>query len=153
MTLLHLRAASASDAYALWIWANDPESRKASFGRELIPWESHIVWLRAVLESPHHLLLLAVTSGDQPVGTIRFDTLDAWGTARLSYLVAPEARGRRLASALISTGLERCRHVVGRSSIVEATVDVHNERSLRVFRRLDWREAQDGRAIIFRKES
>src|SRR2546423_11917390 len=40
-----LRRGSRSDAYALWLWANDDETRGASFGRESIPWEMHVEWL------------------------------------------------------------------------------------------------------------
>ena len=41
---LRVRPAEERDLYSLWLWANDPETRRASFGRETIPWIEHVAW-------------------------------------------------------------------------------------------------------------
>ena len=104
-----LREASATDVYFLWLWANDVESRRASHGRELIPWPEHRAWFETRLNDAGTMFFVAEAEDHQPVGCIRFETTDRWSNARLSYLVAPEARGRGFARAIISAGCDELR--------------------------------------------
>lgn len=135
-----LRRAERTDAYALWLWANDPETRRASSGRATIPWAEHQSWLSDRLPDQSALVLIAVTPDGQPVGSIRFDTADAWATARLSYVVAPEARGRGLSRPLVAKGTALLRQE--RPGVeVRAEVLDDNARSLAVFRDAGWVEA------------
>jgi UDP-2,4-diacetamido-2,4,6-trideoxy-beta-L-altropyranose hydrolase len=140
---LSVRLAGEEDAYALWIWANDPETRAASFCRARIPWAEHRSWLSQTLVNPGRVTLIAVLGPDQPVGSIRFDSDDGWTTARLSYVIAPEARGKGLSGLLVLAGTE---WVVARQPDVRVWARVldSNQRSLRVFRRLGWTEDHDG---------
>lgn len=134
-----VRPAGPDDAYALWVWANDAGTREASFGREPIAWADHVAWLGRVLGDTTHGVLIARTGDGRPVGSIRFDTPDGWRTARLSYVVAPEARGRGISAPMVRAGVEwALREHPG--AAVFARVMESNERSLRVFRRLGWRE-------------
>ncbi len=135
---LHLRDATAADAYALWTWANDGVTRAASGDRPAVEWAAHVRWLDDQLQSDSVRVYIAETGDRQPVGSIRFDTRDAWGTARLSYVIAPEARGRHLSKLLVSAGVGAVRE--RHRAAVYADVLVDNERSLRVFRGLGWRE-------------
>ena len=146
---LLLRPAVAADAYMLWLWANDAESRAASFGREPIAWEAHVVWLDGCLRSASHLVLIAGLGSGQPAGVIRFDTADNWQTARLSYTIAPEVRGRGLALALVHAGTAAVR-TQHRMVHVRAEVTRGNERSLRVFSQAGgWVETEtDGSDVV-----
>lgn len=139
MEQLVVREARPEDAYALWIWANDLGTRTASNGRPEISWADHYKWFRDRLDDPSHTILLGLTPTDQPIGTIRFDSADEWATARLSYLVAPEARGLGLSAPLVSAGLMQLDRLHAHLN-VWADVMLSNPRSLRVFRRLGWRE-------------
>jgi RimJ/RimL family protein N-acetyltransferase len=138
---LRLRPAERTDAYALWLWANDPETREASHHRRLIPWLEHCAWLEAQLVGADALLLVAETPAGQPVGTARFETTDDWNTARLSYSLAPEVRGLGLSRQLISRAIAR---LAERSAWCWAYAEVTttNIRSLKVFRGLGWREEE-----------
>jgi RimJ/RimL family protein N-acetyltransferase len=137
---VRLRPADASDVYALWVWANDAESRRASGGRDEVGWASHVAWFDACLQSPAHVIFMAALPSGQPVGVVRFDTQDDWRTARLSYTVAPEARGRGLAVPIVTLGTAalRARHP---AVSIHADVSPENGRSLRVFRRNGWVES------------
>jgi RimJ/RimL family protein N-acetyltransferase len=146
---LRLRRADAGDSHGLWLWANDPGSRAGSGNRPPIAWEEHLAWLGERLLSPDALIFIAIGDGGRPVGTIRFETEDGWGRARLSYLVAPEARGTGLGRPLLLAGLAELRaHAAG--GVVEATVYPENAPSLRLFRSLGWRERReaDGRRVF-----
>lgn len=146
---LSVREAARHDTYALWIWANDPDTRAASRDRPAIPWGDHRSWLEERLKSSKHLVLLAETAEQRPVGTIRFDTVDQWLTARLSYTVAPEARGHGLSRTLVMSGVQRLR-LLHPQVAIKADVMSMNVRSRRVFERLGWQqEANPTEAVRF----
>jgi RimJ/RimL family protein N-acetyltransferase len=137
---LTLRDAVPADAYALWLWANDPESRAAAHDRPLIPWREHVAWLARQLESGDACVWIGELGG-QPAGSIRFDTPDTWRRARLSYVIAAENRGHGLGRVIVVAGLARLRALHPRT-LVWADVRRSNERSARVFARLDWRREE-----------
>lgn len=140
MTLL-LQTGRLEDAYALWLWANDPETRTAAFDRLEIPWDEHIRWVEGQLASSEALLMIARLPDGRPVGSIRFDTEDGWRTSRLSYVVAPEARGHGYGTALVEQGVAAlfARHPAAE---VKALVRSGNAASLGIFRRLGWSEVE-----------
>jgi RimJ/RimL family protein N-acetyltransferase len=140
---VRLRAARATDAYPLWIWANDPDMRHAAYDRAFISWADHLGWLARVLHDPLHLVLLAESPDGQPLGAIRFESADGWEIARVSYVVAAEARGQGLARPLVRSGVERLRESRP-AARVRAEVRADNARSLRVFRWLGWTEEVAG---------
>ena len=134
---LHLRNATDTDAYALWLWANDTETRAGSHGRGEITWPSHVQWLTLHLANPHSMILMAESDG-RPVASVRFHTDDGWTTARLAYVVAPEARGRGLSRSLVSAGCARLRERYAAVAIL-AEVMKDNVRSASVFSGEGWR--------------
>lgn len=146
---LRLRPAGVGDLYSLWLWANDPDTRAASFRRTSIPWREHQAWLAAQFANGH--VLIGETTDGQPVGSIRFDSADSWTTARLSYVVAPESRGSGWSRPLVRLGVAwlAARHP---SVVVIARVSAENARSLGVFRGEAWPESLDAGQHVFRRE-
>lgn len=146
---IRVRAAGPSDAYALWLWANDPETRGGSFAGAEIRWADHVQWLTARLTDDSSVILVG-EDDSRPIGLVRFDTKDGWRTARLSYVVAPEARGQGWGTPLVQRGLT---HLIGLHSEVAVWAEVKptNERSLRVFRGLGWTEETAGDVTTFRR--
>jgi RimJ/RimL family protein N-acetyltransferase len=132
-----LRPADSRDAYALWIWANDHDSRKAAFDRPFIEWTEHIAWLRNTLRSPSAHIWIAVSPDDRPVGVLRFDTEDSWATARLSYVIAPETRAEGFGRLLVrkAPAVLAAAHP---GADAFAIVAEGNEASLKIFRSLGW---------------
>jgi RimJ/RimL family protein N-acetyltransferase len=139
---LDLRRATPQDAYALWLWANDADTRAGSRGRDLIEWDEHIRWLNEQVTSDAAMIYVAESADRRPVASIRFDTRDGWQTARLSYVVAPESRGRGISNWLIRSGVDSLLRDHPSATVV-AHVLQRNAASLRVFRNLGWREHQD----------
>jgi methionyl-tRNA formyltransferase len=143
---LRLRPVRFQDAYALWTWANDREMRIAAFDRRAISWEEHLDWLGRQLSSSETRMWLACADRSRPLGLIRFDTSDSWRTARLSYVMAPEARGLGFGRRLVEEGVALLRFEIPATTIV-ADIRSGNIPSLRIFRRLRWEEttgAKDG---------
>jgi len=144
-----LRRSTLNDAYVLWLWRNDAETRRVSLQNAPIEWLEHISWLQERLGDPSSLVLLAESAKGQPVGSVRFDTRDAWQTARLSFVLAPEARGQGLGRPLVVEGVRylRASHP---TTAIYADVDTVNARSLRVFRGAGWTEqVSEPRAVRF----
>jgi GNAT superfamily N-acetyltransferase len=136
---ISLRCARSEDAYALWIWANDPATRAASFNRGSIVWEDHLRWLDHCLEDPGHVILLAELTAACPAGSVRFETPDGWKSARVSYVLAPEARGRGLSRPLLTAGVDWIRKLHFDVALW-GDVAKGNARSLHLFRQIGWAE-------------
>jgi len=131
---MRLRVAHQGDAYALWLWANDPDERWAAGNRPLIGWNEHRAWFAGQTGSPMWILW---TADQQPVGCIRFALLAAGWC--LSYVVAPEARRQGYGSALVRCGAYR---LVSsdrwHGEPVYADVRAGNVPSHTIFQRLGW---------------
>lgn len=99
------RPAALADSALLLRWRNDPETREVSRSTERVSWEGHSQWYQRILEDPWRLLYV-VERGGTPVGTVRFDALNAPDAAEweVSITLAPEARGHGLARAVLAAG-------------------------------------------------
>lgn len=129
MDSLELRKASFEDVRMLWEWANDAETRAASFDTRPIAWESHVAWLKKKLADPNCLLLVSVVKGE-PVGLVRFD-IDG-RTAELSVSVGPAFRGRGYGLAMVRRAVEEVFSTTD-VACVDAFVRPHNARSIALF--------------------
>ena len=147
-TTLRLRPAVTADAYALWIWANDPATRAASFERPPIDWSGHLVWLAAQLTDPTVLFLVAESMDGRPLGVIRLETRDDWRSARLSYGLAQEVRGQGHGRSLVISGMQAL-HALHPGTSFIADVATTNVPSLRIFRRLGWQETTAHDRVTF----
>jgi RimJ/RimL family protein N-acetyltransferase len=99
MTSLEFRPAAMHDAELLLKWRNDQGTREASHNVETIVLESHRAWLAKTLKNPDRRLLVAILNG-VPVGTVRADLDD--GVWKLSWTVAPEARGQGIGKRMVA---------------------------------------------------
>ncbi len=87
---LTTRTATEADAEMLLAWRNDPETRRWSRSPTPVEPSEHRAWLRGSLQNGHRLLVV-VSDGDGPVGTVRWDhEPDGW---EVSITVAPDRRG------------------------------------------------------------
>lgn len=86
------------DAQALFLWRNDPDTRRNSINTEPVAWEGHVAWLTKSLGMPTRKLYVAEVGGT-PVGTVRADNEN--GIEELSWTVAPEARGKGFGKMMV----------------------------------------------------
>lgn len=145
MNLIARRAAEA-DAGLLLEWRNDDATRRASRSTDPVTPEEHRRWLRATLADDDRMLL--VVEGEEPVGTVRWDRVDerSW---ELSITLAPAARGRGLARAVLAAGEEALSEESPRRLL--AVVREENEAAQRLFRSAGYRPtgvATDGLLVM-----
>jgi RimJ/RimL family protein N-acetyltransferase len=136
-----LRPVVERDARLLWVWANDPGTRAASYGRPRIPWTGHQAWLRRVLKRRKVLLFIA-EAGRGPVGHIRFESTRP-EIAVISLVVAPEARGKGRGAEILRRACPRAMTVLRLKRLL-AWVMADNEASLRTFAGAGFRRVRKG---------
>lgn len=85
-------------ATVLLDWRNDPATRRASHNSNCIHRDDHFCWLAKTLGTPTSRMVIAKIDS-LPIGTVRAD-YEA-GLWRLSWTVAPEARGRGLGRLMV----------------------------------------------------
>lgn len=103
---LSLRRVRPGDSALIHEWANDPETRQASFSTDAIPFDVHAKWFALRVDSPTCIFLIAEDAHGVPVGQIRFDVSER--DAVVSVSVANGFRGHGYGSVLIGRGVERC---------------------------------------------
>lgn len=128
---LRLRPACADDSRLLWVWANDPLDRAASFSTEPIAWEIHEAWLARKLGDPSVRLFMVLDGGHTPIGQIRFE-LTGPETAEVSIGLAPTNRGKGYGARAIDLGV---REIMNSAKVeyVVAFIKPENQESRRVF--------------------
>ena len=93
-----LRKVTTADQKILLLWANDSETRKWSFNpNAIVPYE-HIKWFNSNLMSPN-VRMLILENENRPAGLVRLERKD--DEVVLNYLIAPEERGKGLASRML----------------------------------------------------
>lgn len=102
---LNLRRTVDSDCEPFWDWANDPETRAASFRSNAISWEEHAKWFRAKMADAKALLYTAVDKGGNRVGEVRYQIEKK--RAQLSISVDKRYRGRGLGQKLLILATEK----------------------------------------------
>jgi pseudaminic acid cytidylyltransferase len=90
--LLGFIPVNESHGEMLLAWRNEDETRAQSVHTEPISTEAHWTWLRNKLKDPHHLMCMAIAE-HMAIGVVRADK-DAEGFWWLSWMVAPESRGK-----------------------------------------------------------
>ena len=128
---LQLRRAAPADADLLLAWANDPETRAASFHPGRIEPDEHRGWLAARLASLSTVLWIGELDG-RPVGQVRLE-LEPDGVAEVGISVAPEARGRGVGRRLLGAAVSEASRTLPVTAFL-ARVRPDNGRSLALFR-------------------
>ena len=147
-TCVRLRTATPDDAGQLLAWRNDPETRRASFSETEVARADHERWLAETLSRGDRHLYVAVADG-RDVGTARLDVCGA--EAEVSITVAPEWRGRGLATAMLRALTDEAFDRLALSRLV-ARVKASNPGSRAVFERVGFRETADGAVTTLVRE-
>jgi len=139
---LRARRAGPGDSATLHAWRNDPVTRAMSRSTAEVPRGDHERWYAAALADPDRRLLV-VDGEDGPVGMVRLDR-DEPGVWEVSINLAPAARGRGLAGAVLAAGTEQVLHDPALPEpvrVVVAHVRRDNAPSVRLFERAGYRRA------------
>jgi len=120
---LRLRPATMDDAARLLEWRNDSKTRSASHDGHVISLEEHGAWLERALTRNDIEIFIAEEDGN-PVGTVRSES--SAGARKLSWTVAPDARGRGIGRVMVKMMADRIR------GPLRAEVKVGNTASARI---------------------
>ena len=140
--VVRLRRVTESDADLILAWANDPETRAASFHPDPIDPAGHLRWLGARLMSPTTGFWIGESDDGRPIGQVRAET-HGGAVAEVSIAVAPDARGQGFGRALLMAAVEEA----GRALAIErilARVRLDNPASLALFAGAGFRERSRG---------
>jgi N-acetylneuraminate synthase len=135
-----LRPARVQDARLLFAWTNDPRTRAASFDSSPVQWDPHLAWLSRKLADPTSRFYVGVADGVE-FGVVRFDGVG--GEAELSFSIAPEQRGRKLAGPLVARGTDEIFRTSS-TRTVRALIKRDNVASLKTLERLGFERAAFG---------
>jgi UDP-2,4-diacetamido-2,4,6-trideoxy-beta-L-altropyranose hydrolase len=127
---LELRRTVESDCEVFWEWANDPETRAASFRSNGISWEDHVKWFRAKLADPKAILYTATNKKSLPVGEVRYQIEGK--RAVLSISLGERFRGCGWGQRILAVGTERL-FEDSQVEFIEAYVKPANKASLKLF--------------------
>ena len=134
-SLFRLRAAESADARMIWEWSNEPETRKASFSSDLIPWETHVSWFEKRLADQDCQIYLASDNDGIALGQVRFETTGAEATISIS--LDADARGHGWGTQLIWMA---CRRFFSKTEVdrIEALIKPDNGASIRAFEKAEF---------------
>jgi predicted dehydrogenase/RimJ/RimL family protein N-acetyltransferase len=146
---LTLRRAGRQDSGLVLAWRNDPDAIAASLTGAGVEPDVHAAWYDRALADPGRAIWIAEEHG-RPVGFVRLDRdPEAPATAEVSIVLAPEARGRRLATAVIEAAARAAPEALGVTAL-RALVIPDNAASVRAFRAAGYRKrGRDARALTF----
>lgn len=103
---IYLRDACEGDCVLVYKWANDPDSRAASFSTDPIAWEEHIQWFGRKLTDLDCILFIALDREGSPLGQVRFEIEGSDCDAVISTSIDSNFRGRGMGSLIILRATE-----------------------------------------------
>lgn len=144
--VVSLRPARATDAGTVLRWRNDEAAVRFSPSGAVDP-ERHAVWFAGRLADPGTQLFMARLDGND-VGFVRVDVRT--GAGEVSIAVAPEHRGRGLATRMLAAAQEA---LPPDQQVVALTATIHpgNEASVRAFHKAGFDvTGEDGGYLVLR---
>jgi len=140
---LRFNQVSEKDCRLIWEWANDVDTRQASFSSQPIPLENHIQWFDSKLNDPNCIFYMMSNGGGSPVGQVRYE-LDG-SEAVISMTIDSRYRRKGYGSATILLSAHQIFDVSG-VQVIHAYVKQENRRSIRAFLKAGFK-ARDTRMI------
>lgn len=139
LTIITLRNAVADDAQLLFEWRNDVATRQSSLTEAPIKWREHEDWFKKALSNSNRSIRIGQYDRTD-IGMVRLDISADYTHCEISIMMAPEARGRGLAAALLSLAMHESPYPTRHFT---ATIKPSNAASKRIFERNGfrlWRE-------------
>lgn len=130
---LGLRPVSEKDEEMLFKWRNLDEIIHLSVSRKAVRRSEHRAWFQSALTG-EKMVLFIITSGEEPVGQLRFDRKDSTSAVITIYLLAG-ARGQGHGPRLIGEGCELIKQSWPEIERIFAIIRETNQPSLKAFGR------------------
>lgn len=132
-----IRPVRWEDRFVIWMWRNDPQTRRMERSADYVGWDGFKSWLKRSLSDPNRCLLLADTLRDS-LAISQF-TLQADGAAAIGINLNPRFRGRQLAVELIENFITEARCSLPFKQL-RANIRTENEASRRSFVKAGFQE-------------
>lgn len=140
-----LRNVSIEDAEIILAWRNDEDTRKNSFSKEIISFETHMKWFSSKLEDENCFMYI-MEIGPKPVGLIRIDKVSSFG--EISFMIAPDERGKGYGKRILSLAEDNLPK--GIDTLI-GLVENENKASKKCFADNGFSEFKGGETICFAK--
>ncbi|MDI6785194.1 MAG: GNAT family N-acetyltransferase [bacterium] len=129
-----LQKATIEDCDTIYCWRNDPTTREQSFNSREILYEKHSQWLKKALEDPKKFFYIGIDEKGKKYGVVRFDIKSKF-SAEINIIVAPDKRGKGIASQLI---LKSCSLFFSETKrkLILARIKESNSASVRAFQKV-----------------
>jgi len=146
LSKMQIQLVKEEDCKLLWKWANDPQTRSASFHSNSITWEEHYQWFTDNLNSSDCIIYLASINQNNPFGQIRFDIKK--NKAVISLSIAKKFRGIGISSEMIK---QACMKFFRESKIqtIQALVKEENMISINAFKKAGFVEIEQIKHLSF----
>ncbi len=135
-----IRPVRWDDRFVIWMWRNDPQTRRMERSADYVGWDGFKSWLKGSLSDPCRRLLLADTLRDS-LAICQF-TLQVDGSATVGINMNPRFRGRRLAVQLLEDCIAEARRTLPFKQL-RANIRAENEASRRAFAKAGFVEVND----------
>ena len=129
---LHCRRAELRDSRIIFTISNDPETRRNSFCSDAIPWSGHQIWFEQKLNDPECFFYVIENRLKEISCQIRFQRLTPQ-KYEVSFSVAPEFRGKHLASFMLKTGMNCFKQECPETQYLLAEIKPKNISSVKCF--------------------
>ena len=130
---LYLRNASLEDLEITYAWANHPHTRQYAFNQRFISPEEHSNWFTGKI-ADHNCIYKLLVSGNEPVGSIRFDLKGDEGL--ISYLIGPGHIGKGFGKKMLGLAILRMEKERTEIKSIKGLVKKENIASVKVFEKL-----------------
>ena len=131
--------ATLEDSKDVWIWRNDPLTRRMFRSSRVVKWSTHNQWFKLSLQNRNRILLIGYDGLKEKVGIVRLDLINKH-VAEVSINLNPNKRGLKLSKPLLSSAIQYAR----KSGITEfyAEIKNNNTTSLHIFKETGFKYIQ-----------
>lgn len=129
--MITVRLATPKDSVDLANWRNDLVTRMMSKNTAPITKNEHIAWLKKMLKSNNHYILMCLDKEGNKVGVVRFDLEE--NSAVVSINLNPNMRGMGLATTCLKKALCFANSIFPTVDIFNAEIKNTNISSIRTF--------------------
>lgn len=147
MNELSFRQVNPDDVDLIYEWANDKDTRAASFNSEPIIYENHVAWFNKKLDDVNTIFCILMDD-DIPVGSVRLELLkkdDSSTEYQINYQIAPNMRNKGYGKKMISL----LPKLLSKKCMLIAEVKDTNLSSAKCFRDNGYKESKCGEELRF----
>lgn len=141
------RPAAWQDSELIWIWRNDPLTRRHSLNSREIPWEEHKQWFRQSLTLPNRKLMI-IERGPVALGVLRLDELDP-SRIEISIHLAPAERNRGYGQQILKMIPQFIHQWYPQAQTLIAKIKKANTPSLQCFRKAGFAVEKEEGNIVY----